>query len=88
MPAVTVRLPAALTSPEPATELRCEARTVGEALLAVAAERPRFGQRLFYGDRLLVTVAVNGRHLDPSEAKAAELAAGDRIDVLAPVAGG
>lgn len=88
MPAVTVLLPAALTSPEPAAEFGCEAATVGEALLAVAAARPRFGQRLFYGDRLLVTVAVNGRHLAPSEAKATLLAAGDRIEVLAPVAGG
>lgn len=88
MPAVTVRLPAALTSPEPATEVGCEASTVGEALLAVAAQRPRFGQRLFYGDRLLVIVAVNGRHLAPSEAKATGLAAGDRVEVLPPVAGG
>jgi molybdopterin converting factor small subunit len=88
MPAVTVLLPAALTSPEPAAEVGGAARTVGEALLAVAAERPRFGQRLFYGDRLLVTVAVNGRHLAPAGAKAMGLAAGDRIEVLAPVAGG
>ncbi len=79
MPAVTVRLPAALTSPEPAAELACEAATVGEALLAVG---------LFYGERLLVTVAVNGRHLDPTGARATPLAAGDRVEVLAPVAGG
>ena len=75
MPAITVHLPASLTSPDPARDVACEAATVGEALLAVAAQTPRYEQRLFYGSRLLVTVALNGRHLPPAEAKATPTAA-------------
>jgi molybdopterin converting factor small subunit len=88
VPAVTVGLPAALTSPEPACDVACDAATVGDALRQVAAQSPRHEQRLFYGDRLLVVVCLNGRHVSPAEAKATALAAGDRIDVLPPVAGG
>jgi molybdopterin converting factor small subunit len=88
MPAIIVGLPSALTAPEPAHDLSCDAATVGAALLAVAAHAPRYEQRLFYRDRLLVTVVLNGRHLPAAEAKAAALADGDRVDVLPPVAGG
>ncbi len=88
MPAITVGLPAALTSPEPPRDIACEAATVGEALLAVVAQAPRYEQRIFYGDRLLVVVTLNGRHLPPTEVKAMKLATGDRIEVMAPVAGG
>jgi len=85
---MTVHLPASLTSPDPAHDVACEAATVGEALLAVVARAPRYEQRIFYGDRLLVTVALNGRHLPPAEVRATPVAPGDRIDVLPPVAGG
>ena len=88
MPAITVGLPAALTSPAPPRDIACEAATVGEALLAVVAQAPRYEQRIFYGDRLLVVVTLNGRHLPPAEVKATKLATGDRIEVMAPVAGG
>ncbi len=88
MPVITVYLPATLTSPDPARAVACEAATVGEALLAVAAQAPRYEQRLFHGGRLLVTVALNGRHLQPAAARAAPLADGDRVDVVPPVAGG
>ena len=88
MPVITVGLPAALTAPEPARDVACDAATVGEALSAVAAQAPRYEQRLFYGDRLLVVVSLNGRHLPPAAARETGLAAGDRIDVLPPVAGG
>lgn len=88
MPVITVHLPATLTSPDPAHAVTCEAATVGEALLEVAAQAPHYEQRIFYGDRLLVSVAVNGRHLPPTEARTAALAHGDRVDVLPPVAGG
>jgi len=85
---VTVSLPAALTSPEAPLELSVEAGTVGEALRAVAAQAPRFAQRLFYKGRPLVTVVLNGRHLPPSSALATETSAGDRIQLMPPVAGG
>lgn len=88
MPVITVHLPATLTSPDPARAVACEAATVGEALLAVAALAPGYEQRIFYGERLLVTVALNGRRLPPAAVKAAPLADGDRVDVVPPVAGG
>ncbi len=88
MPSVTVSLPSSLTSPEPAAEFHCEAATVGEALRAVAAQAPRFAQRLFYEDRPLVSVVLNGRHVPPSSALAASLSAGDRLELFSPVAGG
>ena len=88
MPSVQVVLPVALTSPEPAVVLGCEAGTVAEALRAAVAQAPRFTQRIFFNDRLLVSVVVNGRHLPPATALATALATGDRVDVMPPVAGG
>ena len=61
MPAITVGLPAALTSPQPARDVACEASTVDEALRAVVEQAPQYEQRIFYGDRLLVVVTLE-RH--------------------------
>jgi molybdopterin converting factor small subunit len=61
---------------------------VGEALEEVVRQAPHYGPRIFYGDRLLVVITLNGRHVPPSGAKGAELSEGDRVDVLLPVAGG
>jgi sulfur carrier protein ThiS len=88
VPAITVGLPAALTSPQPARDVSCEASTVGEALLAVVAQAPQYEQRIFYGDRLLVVVTLNGKHLPPTNVRETSLAAGDHIEILLPVAGG
>jgi len=88
MPRVHVILPAALTSPEPAFVLDCDAGTVAEALRAAVAQAPRYAQRIFYGDRLLVSVVLNGRHVPPAAAQSTPLAAGDRLEVMPPVAGG
>ena len=88
MPNVQVTLPAALTSPEPAVVLDCDAGTVAEALRDAVAQAPRYAQRIFFNDRLLVSVAVNGRHLAAAAAPATALAAGDRVEVMPPVAGG
>ena len=88
MPNVQVTLPATLTSPEPAVVLDCDAGTVAEALRAAVAQAPRYAQRIFFNDRLLVSVVVNGRHLAPAAALATTLAAGDRVEVMPPVAGG
>ncbi len=52
------------------------------------AQAPHLEQRIFYGDRLLVVVTLNGRHLPPAQVKVTKLAAGDRLDILMPVAGG
>ncbi|MBE3032583.1 MAG: MoaD/ThiS family protein [Actinobacteria bacterium] len=81
-------LPAALTSPEPAVVLDCDVDTVAEALRAAVAQAPRFAQRIFFKDRLLVSVVLNGRHLAPAAALTTALAAGDRVEVMPPVAGG
>lgn len=88
MPAVTVGLPAALTSPHPARDVTCHASTVGDALRAVVTQAPQYQQRIFYGDRLLVVVTLNGRHLAPGTVEETVLAAGDRVEVMLPVAGG
>jgi molybdopterin converting factor small subunit len=88
MPSVHVSLPAALTSPEPPVVLDCQADTVAGALRAAVAQAPRYAQRIFFNDRLLVSVILNGRHLAPEAALATALAAGDRVEVMPPVAGG
>ena len=88
MPAITVGLPAALTSPAPARDVACEASTVDEALRAVVEQAPHYEQRIFYGDRLLVVVTLNGKHLSPATVRETQLAAGDRVEILLPVAGG
>jgi len=88
VPSIQVSLPVALTSPEPAVVLDCDAGTVAEALRAAVAQAPRFAQRIFFNDRLLVGVVLNGRHLAPAAARDTPLAKGDRVEVMPPVAGG
>jgi len=88
VPPVTVGLPAALTSPNPARDIACEASTVKEALRAVLAQVPQYEQRIFYGERLLVVVTLNGAHVPPGGVLDTELATGDRVDIMLPVAGG
>jgi len=88
VPNVQVVLPAALTSPEPPVVLDCDARTVAEALRAAVAQAPRFAQRIFFNDRLLVSVVVNGQHVAPAAALMTTLVAGDRVEAMPPVAGG
>lgn len=88
MPAITVGLPAALTAPQPARDVACEAATVDEALHAVVEQAPQYEQRIFYGDRLLIVVTLNGKHLPPTTVRQTELTAGDRVEILLPVAGG
>jgi len=88
VPAITVSLPAALTAPHPARDVACEATTVDGALRAVVEQAPQYEQRIFYGDRLLVVVTLNGKHLPPTTVRQTELHAGDRVEVLLPVAGG
>ena len=88
MPSVHVSLPAALTSPEAVLVLHCDADTVAEALQDAVAQAPRFAPRIFFKERLLVSVVLNGRHLAPAAALTTSLAAGDELELMPPVAGG
>jgi molybdopterin converting factor small subunit len=88
VPAITVGLPAALTAPNSARDVACEAATIGEALRAVVQQAPQFEQRIFYRERLLVVVTLNGKHLPPAEVTGTGLSDGDRVDIMLPVAGG
>lgn len=88
MPAIIVGLPASLTAPGPARDYALEAATVDDALRALVDQAPQYAQRVFYRDRLLVVVTLNGKQLQPGRAKETTLSAGDRLDILMPVAGG
>jgi molybdopterin converting factor small subunit len=88
VPSVRISLPATLTSPEAPTTVECEGGTVGEALRDLAARAPRYGQRVFYQDRLLVSVVLNGAHLSPVAAQDTALHVGDELELVTPVAGG
>jgi molybdopterin converting factor small subunit len=88
VPAITVGLPAALTAPHPSADHVVDAATVGEALHALVNDAPQYRPRIFYGKRLLVVVALNGVQLAPGGVLETALSAGDRLDVLLPVAGG
>jgi molybdopterin converting factor small subunit len=87
-PRVEVALPASLTAPAAAEDVRCEASTVRDLLDAVAAARPVLAGRLLFEGRPLVSVILNGVFLAPRAMMATELADGDRVELLPPVAGG
>ena len=88
MPAITVGLPTSLTAPAPAQDYALEAATVDEALRTLVDRAPQYAQRVFYRDRLLVVVMLNGSQLPPGRARETQLSTGDRLDILMPVAGG
>jgi sulfur-carrier protein len=88
VPSVRVGLPATMTSPEPPTTVECLGDTVGEALRDLVARSPRYAQRVFYNDRLLVSIVLNGSHLSPVGAQERELHDGDLLELVTPVAGG
>jgi len=88
VPAISVRLPASLTAPDPAHDLALEATTVREAVDQVVAREPHFAPRILYEGRPLVGFVLNGRQLPPSQALATALEDGDRLELFPPVAGG
>ncbi len=87
-PHAQVVLPASLTAPAEAEEVRCEATTVRDLLHAVAVARPALASRLLFEGRPLVSVILNGDFLAPQAAMATKLTDGDRVELLPPVAGG
>ncbi len=88
MASIRVSLPAILTSPEPPSTVECEGATVNEALRDLVTRSPRYSPRVFYNDRLLVSVVLNGAHLSPIAAKDTLLSDGDLLELVTPVAGG
>jgi sulfur carrier protein ThiS len=88
VPSVTIGLPPAFAAGHQQTDLTCEAATVEEALRQLAEQHPQYAARIFYGERLLVVVTLNGKHLVPAQVLGTALAEGDRLDLLLPVAGG
>ena len=88
MARVEVVLPAALTAPAAPGRLPCEAATVRELLQVVAQARPAVEPRLLFDGRPLVSVVRTGVSLAPPAALATELADGDEVELLPPVAGG
>ena len=88
MATIRISLPATLTSPEAPTTLECVGGTVGEALRDLTTRSPRFSRRVFYNDRLLVSVVLNGAHLSPAAAQDTGLHDGDLLELVTPVAGG
>jgi molybdopterin converting factor small subunit len=88
VPSVTIGLPPAFATAHQPSDVACVAGTVGEALRRLVADHPQYAPRIFYGERLLVVVTLNGRHLVPTEVLGTALADGDRIDLLPPVVGG
>jgi len=88
VPSVTVGLPPVLLGTRQASTETFAAGTVGEALRQLVERRPQQASRIFYGERLLVVVTLNGKHLSPLGVLDTKLAEGDRIDLFLPVAGG
>ena len=88
MPSVTICLPPSLAAAGQSADVTCDAGTVGEALRDLIDGRPQYASRIFYGERLLVVVTLNGKHLVPGSVLETALTEGDRIDLLLPVAGG
>ena len=63
-------------------------RPWGRRSAQIVAQSPQYTQRIFYGERLLVVVTLNGKHVAPGKVQDTPLTEGDRVDVLLPVAGG
>ncbi len=89
----TILLPAALRRllPAPAGDFVVEARTVGEALAALAAEHPPLASVLFDGDgglRRFVRIYVGEAPIESLGGLAAPLSAKDEILLVTPIAGG
>jgi sulfur carrier protein ThiS len=88
VPSVTIGMAPALLGANQQPDVICDADTVGGALRQLVEKRPQNASRIFYGERLLVVVTLNGKHLPPANVLDKELVEGDRIDLLLPVAGG
>ena len=89
MPAVTVRLPFGLTYPQGQKEVRCQGKTVGEALDDLLAREPHLRPRAFLdGDKLIVSIFLNGHSVRELAGLKTPVAEGDILLLVPPLGGG
>lgn len=87
---VEVVLPASLKAAAPPGALKCGGATVGEALRDLVSTAPKLRPYLFEGERLrpFVLVLHNGKDIRGGDGLGTPVAAGDRLQIVASVAGG
>jgi molybdopterin converting factor small subunit len=84
-----IKLPPGIAGKDGPRTMDCEGRDVAEALADCVAREPRFKERIFRGDGTVwVGVFLNGRNVRQKGGLTTELADGDEIRLLPPIAGG
>ena len=84
-----IKLPVGLVGVDGPSELECGGATVGEALQDCVAKDPRLKPRIFREDGgVWVGIFVNGRNVRSINGMDTELADGDEIRLMPPIAGG
>lgn len=84
-----IKMPIGLAGREGAPELACEGVTLRDALEDCVTKEPRLRKRIFREDGgVWVGIFVNGRNARQLGGLDAELADGDVIKLMPPIAGG
>lgn len=89
MAKIRVKLPVGITYPDSLPDLEVEAATVREALERVVNREPRLAGRVFTADGGFATAAfVNGVSAKRLRGMETQLADGDVVALMPPIAGG
>jgi MoaD family protein len=89
MASAHIKLPVGLVGVDGPRELACSGATVAEALADCVAKEPRLKPRIFREDGgVWVGIFVNGRNIRSLGGMQTELADGDEIRIMPPIAGG
>jgi molybdopterin synthase sulfur carrier subunit len=84
-----IKMPIGLVGTEGPPELACEGTTLRDALEDCVAKEPRLRKRIFREDGgVWVGIFVNGRNMRQLGGLDTELADGDVIKMIPPIAGG
>jgi MoaD family protein len=84
-----IKLPVGLVGVDGPRELECDGASVGDALRDCVAKDPRLKPRIFREDGgVWVGIFVNGRNIRSINGMETELADGDEIRLMPPIAGG
>jgi molybdopterin converting factor small subunit len=84
-----IKLPIGLVGVEGPAELACEGVTLRDALQDCVIKEPRLQKRIFREDGgVWVGIFINGRNARQLGGMDAELADGDVIKLMPPIAGG